>query len=665
MRSSIYRGVIASCICISVWIFLSSAVARQDLPILTGDAAPANSIWLDSLDLSKIEQGWGNPHAGRSVDNNPIKIHGVSFVHGVGTHAESEMRVDLKGAATQFLSMVGVDDETQGRGTIRFEVWVDGRKVTETGVLRGGAEPTPISADLTGARELVLTVADGGDGIDYDHADWAGALLVMSPGTTAQPQTTSPPLPPPPVLARGTSLKPAINGPRTTGATPGRPFLFLVPATGRLPLKYSAKNLPEGLTLNPQTGIISGSLKKPGITVVELTASNNLGKANRQLTIIAGEHSLAQTPPMGWNSWNCWADAVSDDKVRAAADAMVKSGLAAHGFQYINIDDCWEGKRDPSGQIQTNEKFPDMKALTDYVHGRGLKMGIYSSPGPKTCAGYEASWQHEQQDAATYAKWGVDYLKYDWCSYSSIAPKPDRAALMLPYQMMRTALDSSGRDILFSLCQYGMGNVWEWGAQVGGNCWRTTGDITDNWRSMSGIGFGQADHESYAGPGHWNDPDMLVVGKVGWGPSLHSSHLKPHEQVTHITLWSLLAAPLLIGCDMTSMDDFTLALLTNDEVLDINQDSLGRPAGRVNQDGTAEVWARPLFDRTMAVGLFNRGNSTATIKVTWAELKLNGQQPVRDLWQQKDLGSFGDAFETSVPVHGAVLVKIGSPQGRP
>jgi alpha-galactosidase len=662
MRSSIYRGSFASCICVSAWIFLSPAVARQDLPILTRDAAPANSIWLDSLDLSKIEQGWGNPHAGRSVDNNPIKIHGVSFVHGVGTHAESEMRIDLKGAATRFLSMVGVDDETQGRGTIRFEVWVDGRKVAETGVLRGGADMTPISADLTGAKELVLTVADGGDGIDYDHADWAGAMLVMSPGATAQPQTTSAPLPPPPVLARGTSPKPAINGPRTTGATPGRPFLFLVPATGRLPLRFSARNLPEGLELDPQTGIITGSLKKPGTTLVELTVANDLGKASRQLTIVGGEHSLAQTPPMGWNSWNCWACAVSDDKVRAAADAMVKSGLAAHGFQYINIDDCWEGKRDAAGQIQTNEKFPDMKALADYVHARGLKLGIYSSPGPKTCAGYEASWQHEQQDAATYAKWGVDYLKYDWCSYSDIAPKPDRAALMLPYQMMRAALDSTGRDVFFSLCQYGMGNVWEWGVQVGGNCWRTTGDITDNWRSMSGIGFGQAGHESFAGQGHWNDPDMLVVGKVGWGPSLHASRLKPHEQVTHITLWSLLAAPLLIGCDMSSMDDFTLALLTNDEVLDIDQDPLGRQAGRVKQEGTAEVWARPLFDRTMAVGLFNRGNATATIKVTWAELKLSGQQPVRDLWQQKDLGNFRDAFETSVPVHGAVLLKIGSPR---
>jgi alpha-galactosidase len=456
---------------------------------------------------------------------------------------------------------------------------------------------------------------------------------------------------------------PAIHGPRIVGSTPGRPFLFLIPATGEKPLRFSAQGLPGGLALDPRTGIITGSLKQPGTTTVGLTVANGLGKSSRKLTIVGGEHKLALTPPMGWNSWNCWAGAVSDEKVRAAADAMVASGLAAHGFQYVNIDDCWEGSRAANGEIQTNKKFPDMKALTDYVHSKGLRLGIYSSPGPKTCAGFEASWKHEEQDAQTYARWGIDYLKYDWCSYGTIAPKPDRAALQKPYRVMREALDKCGRDIVYSLCQYGMGNVWEWGQEVGGNCWRTTGDINDSWSSMSGIGFGHAGRERYAGPGHWNDPDMLVVGKVGWGPSLHPTKLKPNEQITHISLWSLLGAPLLIGCDMSQMDAFTVALLTNDEVLDVNQDPLGKPAGRIAQDGPREVWARPLADGAMAVGLFNRGTEPAAVKVKWSDLKLRGPQPVRDLWLHRDAGQFDDSYEATVPPHGTVLVKVGAARG--
>jgi alpha-galactosidase len=636
------------------------AMAADDLAALQGNALPQNAMWLDSLDLGKVQQGWGIARGGRSVENNPLKIHGVTFARGIGTHAESEMRLDLKGAATQFVSMVGVDDEATGKGTVTFEVWVDDKKIADSGLMKHHDAAKRISADLRGAKSLTLIVTDGGDGMDFDHADWAGAMLVLDPEAKARPVAAAPPPVPLPAIARDTSPAPAIHGPRTIGSTPGRPFLFLVPATGEKPLAFSATNLPEGLALDEKTGIITGSLKQDGTTVVELAVANSKGEAHRKLTIVGGRHKLALTPPMGWNSWNCWASAVSDEKVRAAADEMVKSGLAAHGFQYINIDDCWEGKRDAKGEIQTNNKFPDMKALADYVHGKGLKLGIYSSPGPKTCAGYEASWKHEQQDANTYATWGIDYLKYDWCSYGEIAPHPDRAALMKPYRVMREALDKCDRDIVYSLCQYGMGDVWKWGAEVGGNCWRTTGDITDNWGSMAGIGFGQDGHQRYAGPGHWNDPDMLVVGKVGWGPALHQTRLKPNEQVTHITLWCLLSSPLLIGCDMSAMDDFTVALLTNDEVLGVNQDPLGKPAGRTAKEGQGEVWSRPLFDGTQAVGLFNRGGAEAKIKVKWSNLKLAGRQPVRDLWQRKDLGEFQDGFEAAVPAHGVVLVKVGA-----
>jgi alpha-galactosidase len=299
-----------------------------------------------------------------------------------------------------------------------------------------------------------------------------------------------------------------------------------------------------------------------------------------------------------------------------------------------------------------------MKALTDYVHGKGLKIGLYSSPGPKTCAGHEGSYQHEEQDARQYAEWGFDYLKYDWCSYGQFAPRPSHEELLKPYQVMRAALDKVPHDIVFSLCQYGMGGVWAWGAQVGGNCWRTTGDITDTWSSMAGIGFGQAGHEKFAGPSHWNDPDMLVVGYVGWSARVRPTRLTPNEQYTHISLWCLLCSPLLIGCDMTKLDEFTLNLLTNDEVLEVNQDPLGRQAARVAQDGQLEVWAKDLEDGSKAVGLFNRGDEETTVTAKWSDLGLTGKQAVRDLWRQQDLGASDGQFQAPVPRHGVVLVKV-------
>jgi alpha-galactosidase len=377
------------------------------------------------------------------------------------------------------------------------------------------------------------------------------------------------------------------------------------------------------------------------------------------LKIVLGD-KITLTPPLGWNSWNCFAGAVDDGKIRAAADTMASSGLINHGWTYINIDDTWEGKRDGNGFIQSNEKFPDMKALADYVHAKGLKIGIYSSPGPKTCAGFEASWRHEEKDAEQYAAWGFDYLKYDWCSYSQVDDKsmPDRGRLMKPYQVMEAALRQQNRDIVFSLCQYGMGDVWDWGGEVGGNCWRTTGDIGDSWGSMSRIGFSQNGHEKWAGPGHWNDPDMLVLGKVGWG-HLHPTRLTPNEQYTHVSLWCLLDAPLLIGADMSQLDPFTFNLLANDEVLAVNQDSLGRQASRLSKTGETEVWAKDMADGSKVAGLFNRGEGAAKVTVTWAELGLAGERRVRDLWRQKDKGVFAGEFTANVPRHGVFLARIG------
>ena len=452
-------------------------------------------------------------------------------------------------------------------------------------------------------------------------------------------------------------------------------------------MTFAVDGLPAGLQFDAQSGRITGKLDKEGEYVVTLHAKNALGQAERKLKIVCGPQ-IGLTPAMGWNSWNCFANAVTEERIKAAADAMVNSGLINHGWTYINIDDFWQVHRDSQdktlqgphraadGRILPNPRFPDMKALTDYVHDKGLKIGIYSSPGPWTCGGCVGSFDHELQDAQQYAEWGFDYLKYDWCSYSpnletnrgstnwnpnsvrNLSGTPnDRAKLMLPYKLMQEALLKQPRDILYSLCQYGTGNVWEWGTEVGGNSWRTTGDINDSWGSMANIGFRQAGHEKYAGPGHFNDPDMLVVGKVGWG-RLHPTRLTPNEQYTHISLWCLLASPLLIGCDMTQLDDFTLGLLTNDEVLDVNQDPLGRQAARVTQNGMLEVWAKDLEDGSKAVGLFNRGSGEETVTANWADLGLSGEQTVRDLWRQKDLGKFTGQFQAKVGRHGVVLVKI-------
>ncbi len=358
-------------------------------------------------------------------------------------------------------------------------------------------------------------------------------------------------------------------------------------------------------------------------------------------------NGMAKTPPMGWNSWNKFANKVTDQLIRETADAMASNGMKAAGYTYINIDDTWEAGRDANGNIQSNSKFPNMKALADYVHSKGLKIGIYSSPGPKTCGGFAGSFQHEEQDAKTYASWGFDYLKYDWCSASQVY---DYHSMPAVYAKMGRALQASGHPILFSLCQYGVLHGAQWGASVGGNSWRTTGDIQDNWKSMSHIGFDlQLDLAQYAGPGHWNDPDMLEVGNGG---------LTETEDRTHMSLWSMLAAPLLAGNDLRSISPGTLAMLTEKDVVAIDQDPLGKEATRVAKNGDLEVWARPLAGGAEAVGLFNRGETDAKVTARNSDLKLTGAFTIRDLWAHADRGRFAGEFSADVPPHGVVLLRL-------
>jgi alpha-galactosidase len=358
------------------------------------------------------------------------------------------------------------------------------------------------------------------------------------------------------------------------------------------------------------------------------------------------DNGLARTPPMGWNSWNKFAGRVDDAAVRGMADAMASNGMKDAGYQYINIDDTWEGGRDANGNIVSNKKFPDMKALADYVHSKGLKLGIYSSPGPQTCAGYEGSYGHEAQDARTWAGWGIDYVKYDWCSARNLYTDDEMQAV---YQKMGDALHAAGRPILFSLCQYGRDDVWKWGAKVSGNAWRTTGDIRDTWTSMSTIGFSQDVLAPYAQPGHFNDPDMLEIGNGG---------MNDDEYRTHMSLWSMLAAPLLAGNDLRSVPDNIMAILANRDVIAIDQDKAGHEATRAWQSGEQEIWVRNLDGGDHAVAVFNRGAAPASVTVRWADLKIAAPSRVRDLWAHRDEEFTGTEHAITVPSHGVVMWRV-------
>ncbi len=357
-------------------------------------------------------------------------------------------------------------------------------------------------------------------------------------------------------------------------------------------------------------------------------------------------NGLAMTPPMGWNSWNLFAEKVDDKTVRTIADAMVSSGMRDAGYIYVNIDDTWEGVRDAQGNLQANHKFPDMKALADYVHSKGLKLGIYSSPGPRTCASYPASYGHEVQDAKTFASWGIDYLKYDWCSAAAIY-KND--ALQPVYQKMGDALAATGRPIVFSLCEYGMGSVEKWGADVSGNLWRTTGDIRDTWDSMMSNIEKQVPTAPYAGPGHWNDPDMLEIG---------NGHMTDDEYRTHMSLWALTAAPLLAGNDIRSMSPVTKSILMNSEVIAVDQDPLGKQASPV-KNGDLETWIKPLADGGAAVGVVNLGS--AAVQTTVHTSDLNLARPVakaRDLWSHREVQLIKDSYTATFPSHGTLLLRV-------
>ncbi len=465
------------------------------------------------------------------------------------------------------------------------------------------------------------------------------------------------------ILTPAAPAEPRFNTTPLYGVRPGSPIHFRFGVSGDRPMKITSDDLPAGLAINPDNGALSGSLEKPGSYTFTVKAKNAKGEQTQKFTIRCGS-KIGLTPPMGWNSWNCWGLSVTQDKVISSAKALIEKGLADYGYCYMNIDDGWEApKRNADGTIAVNEKFPSMKDLGDWLHSEGLKFGIYSSPGDLTCGGYLGSIDHELQDAESYNSWGIDYLKYDWCGYGrKHAKEPDRqtvASYVRPYLLMEGYLRQQPRDIFYSLCQYGMADVWKWGESVDANSWRTTGDITDTWESLYSIGFEQqVELYPYAKPGHWNDPDMLIVGKVGWSNNLRDSRLTPDEQYAHISLWSLLASNMLIGCDIAQIDDFTINVLCNNEVNAVNQDILGKQAQRVVQDGAIQIWARPLSDGAYAVGIFNVGTTDARVdfKKYFSQMGISSLKAARDLWRQKDLSTSDVNY--FIPTHGVKFLKV-------
>ncbi|MBQ7572090.1 MAG: putative Ig domain-containing protein, partial [Bacteroidaceae bacterium] len=463
------------------------------------------------------------------------------------------------------------------------------------------------------------------------------------------------------ILTPAAPATPRFNNAPLFGVRPGSPVIYRFAVSGERPMKFTCDNLPAGLQLSESEGALSGNIDKPCELTFTVTAENARGRTSQEFTLKVGEHMIGLTPPMGWNSWNCWGLSVSQEKVMSSTQALIDKGLADYGYGYINIDDGWEAEsRNPDGTIEANEKFPSMKGMIDWLHERGLKFGIYSSPGDYTCGGYLGSLGHEQQDAEVWNRWGVDYLKYDWCSYERVREKDNDwgfASCMRPYLLMQKFVRQQPRDIFYSLGPLGGTQVYLWGLYCDGDSWRTAPDINDTWESILDVGFRQqAGLARYSSVGHWNDPDMLVVGKVGWGSYLRETRLTPDEQYTHITLWTLLASNMLIGCDIAQMDDFTLNLLCNNEVNAVNQDILGQQADRVRKEGDIEVWSRPLADGAIAVGIFNLGDQKQQVDMKTLIPAQKPAKTVRDLWRQKDLSA--SELSCTLPAHGCRYLKV-------
>lgn len=626
------------------------------------DDSVTRTLWLSDLDMTLAISGIYDVRRNTSANGNPISIASRRFERGFGVRADSFVHLQIDGRATRFDAFVGIDDDVAGAQPVgRFRVLGDGRLLHDSGPIKAGDEAHRISVDLTGVQLLLLHMMPKDDNWPMCHGDWADASLEIhgpNPVVIRRPVEKT-------RLTPSVAAAPRLNQPRIHGARAGSPFLFRIPASGERPMRFSATGLPAGLVIDEERGIISGKGQRAGSFAVTVSVANGHGEAREDFIIEIGAR-LALTPPMGWNSWNCWRHKTTQELVLRAARAMVNTGLADHGWQYVNIDDMWqaEGRGGYHNNIVPSTAFPDMKAMCDEIHSLGLKAGIYSTPWGTTYGGKIGSYSNQpdgrhdgkghcahsfvKNDVTAWAEWGFDYLKYDW------------NPIDIPHvKEMAEALRDCGRDIVFSLSN-GATFGWLKDYMHLANCWRTTGDVIDTWSSVAHTGFALDAWAPWAGPGHWNDADMMVLGWVSWGdPEIRDWRLTSDEQYTHMSLWCLLSSPLLLGNDLERLDDFTLGLLTNDEVIAVNQDPLGVQARLLYRDGHgSEAWAKPMADGSWAVGLFNRAEETRKVNIRRYSLKLEGEWRMRDLWRQQDVGVFGDEYSAVIPSHGVMLLGL-------
>lgn len=641
----------------------------------------SSGLWLDDLNIKSFSEGIPAVLGKTNASGDSMLIKGVHYKHGVGVNSTSILAFYLNGNAKEFSALVGVDDKGNKSLPHTFYVIGDRKILFQSREIIWGQEAQAVNVDLTGIKRLGLLVMVHDEGLTKTYSNWANARFEMTNGKLPEhiPNDGERYILTPPI-----AKSPRINSAKVFGATPGNPFLYTIATTGERPMTFSAQNLPAGLSLDKKTGIITGKVKQRGIYPVVLKAKNQFGEAVENLRIKIGD-TIALTPPIGWNGWNSWARNIDREKVISSANAMVSTGLSQHGWTYINIDDAWQGQRGGKfNAIQPNEKFPKFKEMVDYIHSLGLKTGVYSTPWITSYAGftggssniesgffpdsvrdnkrnfrYIGKYRFEKNDALQMAEWGIDYLKYDW---RLEVPSAER---------MSVALKESGRDILYSISNSApFANVKDWTRLT--NSYRTGPDIRDSFNSLFVSSFTLDKWSQYGGPGHWNDPDMMILGNVTTGTQLHSTRLTPDEQYSHVSLFSLLSAPLLIGCPIEQLDAFTLNLLTNDEVITINQDPLGKPARLVLEENGVQIWLKSLEDGSYAVGLFNTADFGKTpesyfrwgdekakpFTFEFAKIGLKGKYELRDVWRQRDLDVFKNTFDTNINHHGVVMLKI-------
>lgn len=637
-------------------------------------------FYADDLTIKSFSEGIPSIAGKTNAAGDSMRIQKKTFKRGIGVQSLSVLTFLLDQKALRFHAIIAPDDLANSENRYSFFVLADRKVIFESGEMAVGDVPKIVDVDLRGAKRLGLLVKVKNQSLLRSMADWADAYFTML--GNAKPSQI-------PnngeryILTPKTNDNPRINSPAVFGARPGNPFFYAIAATGSGDLQYACRNLPQGLSLDSRTGIITGKMNQQGVYRLDLEVRNSIGIAIKELRVEIGD-KISLTPPIGWNGWNSWSRSIDQEKVIASTDAMVKKGLKSHGWSYINIDDAWEGYRGGElNAIQPNEKFPTWQKMIDYIHSQGLKLGVYSTPMMTTYAGYVGAsslfpkgefpdsirvnkrayryvgpYRFEEADAKQMALWGVDYLKYDWRIELKSA------------EIMSEALRKSGRDIHYSISNSApFANAKDWARLT--NSYRTGPDIRDSWLSLYISSFENERWNPYVGPGHWADPDMMIVGNVTTGTDMHPTRLTPDEQYSHVSLFSLLAAPMLIGCPIDQLDDFTLNLLTNDEVIEINQDPLGKPADKIKTVNGVQVWLKKLSNGDYALGLFNVANWGQTpdsffrwgdeqainFKLDLSELGLSGTYAFRDVWRQKELIK-GTSWSGQIPHHGVKFFRL-------